>query len=361
MTLVFGPKSGSWCRGQAIGSCRYNRGRAIIVASGCPGRIAANLFAARLRAAARQLLCSTLPLDVAGHADRASVEQLRAQAQAPRRIATEYGGLSLMNAEKTHHLDYPYCNCFILDGRTRRSRTDWSGFGFHAEAQDTNCDAWTRLVELVEEVAADGQEDFDPVRRIGREEWGKIITLPPTIAKLKSVKHFKLYRSNLVRLPPEIGEMTNLTSFTPYTSWRLHWFPYEITRCRKLVDTTVSTRVLYGNYKIHAPFPQLRAGPIGVKERIETDQRPGMETGVTCSVCNGPLKALQVHQVWISLPVGTDVLPLLVNACSMECIERLPKPAEGYGEGPHIGGWKVGKPPFWNGSAGYGRARPTPG
>lgn len=34
-----------------------------------------------------------------------------------------------------------------------------------------------------------------------------------------------LYRSNLVRIPPEIGAMTSLEEFTPYTSYRLHWFP----------------------------------------------------------------------------------------------------------------------------------------
>ncbi|MER7694405.1 hypothetical protein [Streptomyces sp. NPDC097610] len=43
-----------------------------------------------------------------------------------------------------------------------------------------------------------------------------------------------LYGSDLVRISPEIGTMTSLEEFTPYTSYRLHWFPYKITRRRKL-------------------------------------------------------------------------------------------------------------------------------
>ena len=58
-----------------------------------------------------------------------------------------------------------------------------------------------------------------------------------------------LYGSGLVRIPPEVGEMTALEDFDPYTSYRLHWFPFEITRCPKLKDSRVSTRALYGNFK----------------------------------------------------------------------------------------------------------------
>ncbi|MDX2565372.1 hypothetical protein PV371_38115 [Streptomyces sp. TX20-6-3] len=68
----------------------------------------------------------------------------------------------------------------------------------------------------------------------------------------------RLYGSNLVRIPPEIGAMTSLEEFSPYTSHRLHWFPYEITRCWKLVRSTISTRSLFGNFKLRPPFPRLR-------------------------------------------------------------------------------------------------------
>ena len=49
-------------------------------------------------------------------------------------------------------------------------------------------------------------------------------------------------------------------------------------------------------------------------------------------------------RVWISLRIATDVLPLLVNACSNECITRLPPPAHGYIDRPHTGGLDVAQP-----------------
>jgi hypothetical protein len=141
-----------------------------------------------------------------------------------------------------------------------------------------------------------------------------------------------IYGSNLVRIPPEIGEMTSLEEFTPYTSYRLHWFPYEITRCKNLGESTVSTRALYGNYKNRAPFPRL--WPV---ERRTAAKRP-------CSVCGQTFTDAGAHRVWISLRVATDVLPLLVNACSEECVRQLPKPAEGYVPFPHKGGLAVQQP-----------------
>ena len=38
--------------------------------------------------------------------------------------------------------------------------------------------------------------------------------------------------------------MTNLEGLDPYTSYCLHWFPYEIIRCNKLKRSRVSTRAL---------------------------------------------------------------------------------------------------------------------
>jgi hypothetical protein len=197
----------------------------------------------------------------------------------------------------------------------------------HNEIQDIECSAWKRLLELVEIAAAEEREEFAPRREMEPDDWNHIITLPSTISTLKSVKHLMLYGSNLVRIPPEIGEMTNLEKFTPYTSYRLHWFPYEITRCKKLRESTVSTRVLYGNYKFRSPFPKL---PVG----------KGIETGAPskCSVCEIPINESNLLQAWISLPVATDVLPLLVNACSQECIDRLPCPPKNYVQEPHQGG-----------------------
>ena len=115
---------------------------------------------------------------------------------------------------------------------------------FHLEDQDTECDAWHALLDLVEKAAREQWSEFAPGKLLDPNHWQKIVTLPPSIAKLKKVKDLFLYGSHLVRLPPEIGEMEALERFTPYTSYRLHWFPFEITHCLKLKKSSVSTRAI---------------------------------------------------------------------------------------------------------------------
>ncbi len=166
---------------------------------------------------------------------------------------------------------------------------------------------------------------------------------------MKSVKRLDLYGSCLVPIPPEIGEMAALEEFTPYTSYRLLWFPYEMTRCRNLRDSTVSTRALYGNYKYRPPFPRLDSGAPTAPGRKEPDRLPlrrwaGSRTR-PCSVCDRPFEDRRLHRVWVSLPVATDVLPLLVNACSEECVGKLPAPPEWEVPMPHRGGLRVQQPP----------------
>jgi uncharacterized protein (TIGR02996 family) len=226
----------------------------------------------------------------------------------------------------------PFCGCLDAGYKNRR----WPQPRFHLEPQDTECPAWRRLLDLVEDAAADGRAEFAPLRELSAEERAHIVTLPPTIANLKAVRRLVLYGSHLVRLPAEIGEMTALEKFEPYTSYRLHWFPYEITRCRNLRDSTVSTRALYGNYKYRPPFPRLGPGadPVG-----------GAEVTRPCSVCGRPFVDRQRHRVWISLPVATDVLPLLVNACTEDCVARLPVPPATYVQHPHRGGVELKQPP----------------
>jgi uncharacterized protein (TIGR02996 family) len=218
----------------------------------------------------------------------------------------------------------------------------------HVDTQDTECDAWKRLLDLVEEAAADGREEFAPLQGMSPAERARIRTLPAAIGRLEAVKVLNLYASCLVRLPPEIGEMVSLEKFVPYTSYRLHWFPYEITRCQKLRNSTVSTRALYGNYKYRPPFPRLHSGSAITPGRIEPTRLPlkrwrGTLTR-TCSVCGRPFEDRRRHRVWISLGVATDVLPLLVNACSAECLGKLPTPPDGYVQKPHRGGLRVQQP-----------------
>ncbi|MGW7145376.1 leucine-rich repeat domain-containing protein [Streptomyces sp. NPDC054878] len=219
--------------------------------------------------------------------------------------------------------------------------------GFHAERQDTLTAGWRRLLELVAEAAEDGREEFRPLVELSAGERRQVITLPPSIARLTSVKRFVLYGSNLVRIPPEIGAMSSLEEFTPYTSHRLHWFPYEITRCSKLARSTVSTRALFGNYRVRPPFPRLQPWQNSVAD-LDLTQLDARRWGTTairgCSVCDRPIEQGGLHQMWISLRVATDVLPLLANACSAACVSALPSGAEDHVQLPHTGG-RVQRPP----------------
>ena len=234
------------------------------------------------------------------------------------------------------NVNRPTCHC--LDAAEAADRGPptlprWRELSLHDERQDTSSRAWQALVELVDRAAADGREVFEPAEELGWDTWWQIVTLPPTIAKLTRVKVLRLYGSGLVRVPPEIGEMAALEEFDPYTSYRLHYVPYELTRCSRLTESRVSTRALYGNYKYRPPFPRLDEG--------ETVPLPPAR----CSVCGGAFGAGGPVRRWISLRVATDVLPLLVHACSGACVERLPQPPAGYGQSPHQGGLHVVQPP----------------
>lgn len=213
---------------------------------------------------------------------------------------------------------------------------------FHSERQDTSAPGWLHMQALIDEAAADGREVFKPLVEMSPEERRQVITLPRSIGRLTAVKHLVLYRSNLVRLPAEIGTMASLEVFEPYTSHRLHWFPYELTRCKNLRNSTVSTRSIFGNFKYRAPFPVLRQGPLP-----SGDLDPGLwgaDTVNSCSVCDGQITERGVRQVWLSALVATDVLPLLVNACSDACVEALPEGAERHVRVPHSGGRAVVQP-----------------
>ena len=239
-----------------------------------------------------------------------------------------------------------YASCHCLDAQYEPSeddvreqtdegrdvqRLEWQELLFHTEVQDTNSEAWKSLEEYIAKVRADGRDEVNPMAELGWEKWEQIITLPKSIGTLKSVRFLSLYGSHLVRIPAEIGEMTNLEEFDPYTSRCLHWLPYEITKCPRLKRSRVSTRGLYGNYKYRPPFPRL--------PQISPTLTPS-----TCSVCGGPFSSEGPQQMWISLRVATDVLPLLVHACSDKCIAALPQPAKGYVERPHRGGLDLEQP-----------------
>lgn len=232
-------------------------------------------------------------------------------------------------------MSLPCCKC-------HKSQSDWGleyfPFRyFHTEEQDTSLPAWKRLLELIDRAADEGWEEFFPARELVGEDTTGLFTLPPSIGRLTKVRKFILYGSDLRRLPPEIGQMAALEEFIPYTSYQLHWYPYELTRCSNLVESRVSTRALYGNYKFRSPFPDLRQGT----NRAFLDQvRPDR-----CSVCAGSFFPDHELVRWITLAVATDALPLLVFACSAECLTRLPAPPDNHVHEAHQGGPDLKQPP----------------
>jgi hypothetical protein len=223
----------------------------------------------------------------------------------------------------------PSCGC-----KLQLENTVFDELSLHSETQNTNCDAWAMLTDLIEKAASNGSQEFSPGLEMPSELWAQIITLPASISKLTSVKKLFLYSSHLVRVPPEIGDMASLEELILYTSYRLHWMPFEVVRCLRLAKTAFSTRALYGNYKYRPPFP-----------RLNTDDSKSKTESTNCSVCRKQLGPNSVMQVWISLRIGTDVLPLLTNVCSNDCVRRLPPPARGYVDHPHTGGLGVVQPP----------------
>lgn len=77
----------------------------------------------------------------------------------------------------------PTCDCFGGHENARGQEVC-----FHVELQDTHCDGWKRLAELIENAAEDQRKVFAPLSEIPWEEWDQIVTLPPTIGMLKSVE-----------------------------------------------------------------------------------------------------------------------------------------------------------------------------
>lgn len=193
--------------------------------------------------------------------------------------------------------------------------------------QDRYSIAWKKLCEYIDEVAESGTEEFSPREALGRELFAEIHTLPESISKLKRVTKIELYGSKLERIPPEIGQMESLEYFDPYTSYKLHWFPYEIMDCKKLIDSRISTRALYGNYKYRMEFPRLDHNPVRY-----------LGESLKCSICKKELTYEETNQLWITLRTGTDAIPLLANLCSKECEEQLPQPPENYVQYAHKGG-----------------------
>jgi hypothetical protein len=85
---------------------------------------------------------------------------------------------------------------------------------FHAERRTSPRRA-VRLLQLIEEAAADGRPLFNPFVEMTSAQRREIITLRASIAKLTEVRHLVLHGTNLVRIPSAIEAMSALEVFEP--------------------------------------------------------------------------------------------------------------------------------------------------
>jgi hypothetical protein len=220
-------------------------------------------------------------------------------------------------------------HCTCLASRTKKGTP--SVPNLHTDAQDVTVPGWHLLLELARPATAASPSAFEPLAMIPADQRSAVITLPPSISDLKTVTTLRLYGSHLRRLPPEVGRMTALSNLDVYTSYSLHWLPYEITRCSALNESRVSTRALYGNIKTRLPFPRL-SSPVDTL------------MPQTCSVCDDAFREGGVQVLWTTQRVATDVVPLLIHSCSSACTSLIPDAPEGYYPRPHRGGGGVGMP-----------------
>mmetsp|Transcript_51528 Transcript_51528/g.112020 ORF Transcript_51528/g.112020 Transcript_51528/m.112020 type:complete len:398 (-) Transcript_51528:449-1642(-) len=197
----------------------------------------------------------------------------------------------------------------------------------HWVPQNTECEAWRKLVAYIEQVKTERRTRFTLADALSAEEVLDITTLPPSIGTLTHLQEINLYGTNLSRLPPELGNLTELKTFSAYTSYGLHWFPYELVHCQKLTASKVSTRASYDNPKNQSVFPPLRHERFPLESldpAIWHDYLPSADPpSRPCSVCRKPFQDFGHHRVWVVRAVATDVLPLLVNACSEACLETV--------------------------------------
>ena len=98
----------------------------------------------------------------------------------------------------------PSCNCLVPN--YEGGKWAWPELRLHTEAQDTESDAWKRLLDLIEQAASDQREEFAPGFEMHWEHWMQIVTLPSTIAKLKSVKRLMLYSATWSAYRPRSGK-----------------------------------------------------------------------------------------------------------------------------------------------------------
>jgi len=244
--------------------------------------------------------------------------------------------------------EYPKCDCFDSFYRWERrfdsaesqeeraelenSPFQWSESKLHVDPPFRSKRAWDIACDIIDVATHKARRELNLGKEMDRVDYMALNTLPATIGDLKNLRKLVLYGSNISSLPREIAGCENLQYLEPYTSYRLHWFPYELTRCKNLTFSCVSTRALYGNYKLRPPFPDLS---------LSNWRWPNGNS--RCSICNSPANDLE--QFWISKRVGTDVMPLLVSVCGSDCLHHVGPGEANYVHTPHTGGLRIKQPP----------------
>lgn len=158
-----------------------------------------------------------------------------------------------------------------------------------------------------------------------------ILTLPTTISKLKSVLKLKIQCSDLHRIPVEIAGMEHLEELDLRMNTQLHWLPYEIVHLCHLREIKACQQDLYGNLEYTTSFPEL--------PQMRQDIRPDC-----CIVCHRTFSSLGCLQRWTTQTVGGIDVPLLLHACSSDCINAVPDAPQGYVPRPHLGGISIVQP-----------------
>ena len=170
--------------------------------------------------------------------------------------------------------------------------------------------------------------------------------------------------SSLLRVPRTLGKLGQLRELDMYTSYNLHYLPFEVVRCKRLVSSRFSTRTLFGNYKNDLAAPALpptrrqcrsaRSSATGHGRRpvaplwlawvlfstplscdiirnIIYGRRPDVASPCNweeCSVCQLPYlqgAGSGYGAVWTHRLVATDCQALLAFCCTKGC-DRPPPP-----------------------------------
>ena len=216
------------------------------------------------------------------------------------------------------------CDCFAVDGRSKKGNPRWRNSPIHDDIQDTTSGCVEVGLRSDRDRHREGADRARLPRRPGRDAAAfdrPVDDAAPTIPG-------RLYIGGASRARSSAGAHQARAVHLVQPAL----LPIRAPRAPQLRLSTVSTRALYGNVKFRPPFPLLapRDEPM--------PPRP-------CSMCDAMFEDRGRHRYWTSRRVASDVMPLLINACSAACLANALPPSEGYVAKPHRGGPNLQQPP----------------